>query len=83
MRRLPREVPHLDHGELSFPRLALGGVFRSQGLAFTRERPSRDQRDGAVRSRVTPPATSDVSGHAPLDMRTGLWRFFAALCWLT
>jgi hypothetical protein len=69
MRRLPRAVPHLDHGELSFPRQALEGVFRSQGLAFTRERPGRDQRDGAVRSRVTPPATSDVSGHAPLDMR--------------
>jgi hypothetical protein len=69
MRRLPREVPHLDHGELSFPRQALEGVFRSQGLAFTRERPGRDQRDGAVRSRVTSPATSDVSGHAPLDMR--------------
>ena len=69
MRRLQREVPHLDHGELSFPRQALEGVFRSQGLAFTRERPGRDQCDGAVRSRVTPPATSVVSGQAPLDIR--------------
>lgn len=69
MRRLQREVPHLDHGELSFPRQALEGVFRSQGLAFTRERPGSDQRDGAIRSRVTPPATSVVSGHAPFDMR--------------
>lgn len=69
MRHLQREVPHLDHGGLSFSRQALEGVFRSQGLAFTRERPGRDQRDGAVRSRITPPATSVVSGHAPLDMR--------------
>ncbi len=69
MRRFQREMPPLDHGELSFPRQALKGAFRSQGLAFTRERPGSDQRDGSVRSRVTPPATSIVSGHAPLDIR--------------